>query len=400
MSYMLETKKKVLAAASVALLLTLAAGCGSDDSSSEASAPATAPASTAPAADAGGAVAGVPTLDELYKGSEETPPTEGPKAVPGKKIIWVSCGQVTPGCSHPAELGKAPAKQLGWSYKIVDAKLNANGGFASAIRQAIAEQPDAIITHGFDCNVGKQALQDAKDAGIPVIGVVNFDCDETGDGAALQPIKMIVNSKDKGTGDMLRTFGAQKAAYIIDKTDGQAKVINMHLSDTGKIIQEGFMDMLGKCAACKVVEDVPYTDADSTPTGPLPQKASIAIQRHPDANALSVTYDTTLGYAAVGDKLNSIPAAKKLTITGGEGTAVGMGFLREKDVPTAEFAYDNDWIAWATMDTLNRYFAKSPQVPQGWGTRAVDRDHNMTPSGAWTTKVDFKSAYQKIWTGQ
>src|SRR3954449_3193178 len=123
--------------------------------------------SDATAAPAGGKVSltttyatGVPTLQQLYAGNEGTPPTSGPKAKAGAKVIWVSCGGETPGCAKPADYFLEAAKSLGWNASVVDGKLNVNNGFSNAIRTAIAQKPAAIIAHGINCVEAKSALEE------------------------------------------------------------------------------------------------------------------------------------------------------------------------------------------------------------------------------------------------
>jgi hypothetical protein len=116
-----------------------------------------------------GALAGIPSLESLYAGTESPPQATGPAAVPGKSIAWISCGQVAQGCAVPTAAAADAAKVLGWNFTMLDARLNAAGGLGSSIRHAIALKPDAIVTDGLDCEAARQPLEDAKSAGIPVL---------------------------------------------------------------------------------------------------------------------------------------------------------------------------------------------------------------------------------------
>src|SRR3954471_4891198 len=88
---------------------------------------------------------GVPTLDALYKGTEQPPPSDGPKAAKDKTVIIVSCGQVVPACAGVAKAMTAAFTTLGWKSRIIDGALNANNGWSTGLRQAIAAHPDAIV---------------------------------------------------------------------------------------------------------------------------------------------------------------------------------------------------------------------------------------------------------------
>src|SRR5207244_3512101 len=55
--------------------------------------------------------------------------------------------------------------------------------WVDGIRQAIAAKADGIILWAVDCAPVKAPLQDAKKAGIPVVGWEAIDCDQTIDKA-------------------------------------------------------------------------------------------------------------------------------------------------------------------------------------------------------------------------
>jgi hypothetical protein len=46
---------------------------------------------------------------------------------------------------------------------------------------------------------------------------------------------------------------------------------------------------------------------------------------------------------------------------------------------------------------MNRAFAGAEQVHGGQGYIYVDAKTNMPESGAWDSKVDFRSAFKKLW---
>jgi ribose transport system substrate-binding protein len=81
--------------------------------------------------------------------------------------------------------------------------------------------------------------------------------------------------------------------------------------------------------------------------------------------------------------------------------------LAEGYAPTAELvrsgavaggvAVDGDWQGWAGIDALNRVFNGQTPVVSGLGFQAWDKEHNLDASGPWRSKVDYKSAYKKLW---
>lgn len=346
-----------------------------------------------------GDIDGLPTLEELYAGTEAEPPAEGPSAVEGKSVVWISCGQVAEGCAAPAAGAEEAAEELGWDFDLLDAKFGAGGAFGAAIRQAIVLKPDAIVTVALNCDSAQQPLQEAKEAGIPVLGVLNNDCDVEG-GPKLQPIPMVLNETSASTTEFWTNYGAQKAAYIIHKTNGGAKVINMWLSDSLSEINDGFTSTLEKCPKCEVVADLPMLAPEQAPGGPLPQRFTTALTRNPDANAFAISADSPLIGSGLASKMNSMPDARALISVAGEGSKAGMDLLRQPGgAPTALNGYDNQWLGYAAMDSINRFFADVPPAPEGIGSRLVDRENNLTEDGSYASPIDFKAAYKKVWSG-
>ena len=67
-----------------------------------------------------------PTAQQLltqgYAGAFQPPPTTGPKAVGGKTVWFISCGQAYIACVESSDAFKAAGTALGWKVTIVDGK--------------------------------------------------------------------------------------------------------------------------------------------------------------------------------------------------------------------------------------------------------------------------------------
>jgi ribose transport system substrate-binding protein len=345
---------------------------------------------------------GVPTLNELYKGTEGTPPTTGPKIANGKSVIFISCGQAAPGCAGVPNEMATPAKLVGWKYQIVDGRLNAGNGWANGIRQAIAAKPDAIIVHGMNCPDVQQPIQDAVNAGIPVMGLEDVDCNDPllpgGGGKALFKASMQYTNADKTGGDYFYRWGAYQADYVINATKGNAKVIRTDYESIFGAHQKAGQDAeLKKCSGCKIVADIKFGAADQTPNGPLFQKFNTVLVQHPEANAVILNFDTDVNTAGLSKAIVD-NGRKSAVVVGGEGYAPALQLIRTGQGLNADPAHDGHWMAWAAVDNLNRFFNGQPLVPQGVGFRIIDKDHNMMPQGKdYATPVDYRSAYKKLW---
>lgn len=378
-----------------ALILSVAActaGCGGEGgdptSLKAAPRPATQPAELSRVA------AAVATLDD---GTESMPPVTGPKAVTGKTVWILSCGEVAAGCSIVSAAAAAAAAQLGWHATVFDGKFNQSGAYSTGVREAIAAKADAIIDVSIDCAAIAAPLAQAKAAGIKVVATGAYDCNDprTGGGARFDA-EPYPDSALKTTAQYATAWGKAKADWVIDHTGGKAVVLSIHQTDAlfGSDIAAAFDSEMHTCLTCTVIP----LDTSGTEllTGALPPKVSQALLQHPDINAMHTIFDSVppLGVAQA-----VVRSGRKdsIAVIGGEGFPSNLQLIRSNAGQDAAVFTDSEWQGWAAADELNRLFAGQPPVAEGYGFRLVDRTHNLPTNGPLRSKVDFKAAYKKVW---
>jgi len=343
-------------------------------------------------------VPGVPTLQQLYKGSEAPPPPTSPPPAKGKSVWWISCAQSTPDCATRASAAQAAGKALGWDVHIADANLGLNNGYVTAMRTALAAHPSAIIQDAFSCQSDQEALQEAKQQGVLVMGPEALDCSDTG-GPKLFSVDMVYNNTERTAQEYWQAFGKYSADYIIDESGGKAKVIaNLGTGDPEfALLNEAFLSELRKCSGCTIVHNVHWTISDLVPNGPWINAFRTALIKYPDATAVYFPFDfmqSTLGGAQA-----IRTSGLKVTGFGGTGGSDSMDLIRQGLWTADTEAYSLPWMAWAAMDELNRAFNHQSAVPEGVGFVTVDSDHNLPPTAGsdYETKIDYVSAYKKAW---
>jgi ribose transport system substrate-binding protein len=415
--------RSFLSAMLLALLgLVLAFGvtaCGSSGSSSSEPSSTTASAEEEPAggegeegaeAEASGEDAsgesfgGAKSLAELYKGNQELPPSSGPAAQKGKFVAWVSCGQISPGCSIPAAGFQEAAKALGWKSQVIDGKENENNGLSVGIRDAIALHPDAIGMVGNDCPVVRGALEEAKKANIPVFGYESFDCNEI-EGSEGEPSLFSIPGEYSKTmktpANFFETWGSMLTEYIIDKTEGKAKILYLTfpapLAESWKV---GSDKALEKCGECEIVEEMPAAQTELASQGLIGRKLETALLKNQEANGVQFNLDVAAlsggGAKAVADSGRQ----GELTVSSGEGSIEANELIRSEGGITDGLGLPLNWLGWASADEINRYFAGEPASPEGIGFQVIDKEHNLPEAGEnYTPEVDYKSAYEKVWGG-
>jgi ribose transport system substrate-binding protein len=331
-------------------------------------------------------------LEADYEGTFTAPPTSTPTP-PADANVWVvACGKVVVGCQAPAEGAVEAGEVLGWDMTIADGALGVGDGYSVAIRQAVAAKADAIIVTGIDCDYAKGGLQAAKDADIPTINFGGFDCEDT----PLFTSEVMYNEAYPTFEEFLKGWGAAKARWLINATEGKAKVINTSITDatTARFPAEGFADELEKdCADCSIVDTLEFQVADVA--GPLAQKFSAILLANPDADAVHSVYDSFLLAGAMPQAIAG--TGRKMTVVGGEGLAPAISLIHAGQVG-GDVAWDFNWFGYAVVDTTIRVMAGEDAVLEGLGWQTVDTDHNLPADGeGYEADFDFRSAYKAAW---
>jgi ribose transport system substrate-binding protein len=339
-------------------------------------------------------------VTELKAGTATAVPTEGPKAVAGKKVWIVSCSQSIDLCSDEVNEIDDAAKAIGWETSIINAEFDPVVA-GDAIRQAVAAKADGIIVFGFDCPLVSQPLAEAKEAGVQTLGVVALDCDDPALPERTDPL-FTVDMEFDAEGEIYYSnfaieYGRDKAAIAIAATEGKAKVMLLDVPDLVTVakLTDGFEEGMAACTTCEIVTTVDLTTTDQV-NGVVEQKMTAALARHPQVDTI---FQSTDGLFLTGVQtaiLNSGRAADLLVI-GSEGFLSNLDAIRGGNGQNIAMAFDSRWEGWASVDALNRAFAGAEQVHGGQGYIYVDANTNMPESGAWDSKVDFRSGFKKLW---
>lgn len=380
--------------------LALVGACGSEDSDTgDAAPPSQDPGASS--SESSSLIEGVPSIEELAsKGLEAEPPTEGPAIKAGATVWWVSCGQVVPDCSVPAAAAKEAGQKAGIDVQIVDGKLNEGGGFASAVRTALATSPDGIVLHAIACDVVRGPLQEAKARGVAVMGVEALDCsDPPTNGESLFSAKMQYAPTITDSVAYFQAWGTITADYLINATEGRAQVIVPHLKEPlGEPLYDGFMSELGsKCPDCEVAAEFDFTSPDLGPNGAFVERLRAALLKNPDATAVWLPFDSTMTNAGGVQAIQS--TGRSFITVGGSGQGPAVDLVRDGEVTAITGAHSPEWMGYAAIDNINRALQNEPTVPQGVGFRIVDAQHNLpdTEGSSYQTPIDFKKSYEDLW---
>jgi ribose transport system substrate-binding protein len=383
--------------------LVFAAGCGSSPGS--AAVPATSSGGHSDATTGGSSASGAPITENAatleaagYKGSYTAPPTSGPRAEKGKNVWIISCGQASESCSVPADAAQQAGKMLGWKVTLFDAQLNP-ANYTIGIDKAIAAGAQGLMLIAVDCDLADAALKQAHAAGIKIVGFFSYDCNDPAinSGSPLFSTQVLFNGYSN-LDDVMRAWGAMKAAWVIEHTHGHAKVIDITVPSflVLKYLDEGFTEEMATCRGCSIVDHLSISESDLFGSA-AGQKLAAALQKYPGANALHVPNDAMFAEFANADL--KAAGRKNLLVIGGECFAPNIAEIRSGGPEDACNALPQQWTAFAAMDELNRQFAApgSAPVDEGEGFQLVDGTHNLPATGGWVPTVNFVADYQRVW---
>jgi ribose transport system substrate-binding protein len=336
-----------------------------------------------------------PQLAALYKGDLGTPPASGPTAAKGKKILILSCGQQVPSCSTASAGAVAAANAIGWNVGVFDGKFNP-ATYGSGVEQAISEHVNGIIVDAVDCASVKPQLEQARKAGIKIVAVGSFDCNDPSIGGPKLFDGGLLTTGTRTPAEDTIKYGELEARFAAAKQGGKANVILFKLDAflATKYIREGLELGFKQCPGCKIVDEVPLAPSDIGPA--LQQKVQSALLQYPQANTVMSDFDALL-LAGVQAGVRAAGRGNAVKLFGAEGFTPDADFAREGQ-DAGGIAFDSTWYGWAAVDILNRIFhGQYGIVNEGLGHQAWDKDHNLPASGPWRSNVDFESAYKKVW---
>ncbi|MGP3933695.1 sugar ABC transporter substrate-binding protein [Nonomuraea sp. KM88] len=338
-------------------------------------------------------------VENGYAGDYSEPPKSGPKPAAGKNIWVITAWQQVRALAYQAEQLTEAATALGWKAHTCDGLNNANGGMAACVRQATAAGASGIVLVSVDCAPVRQALVEARKAGVKIASFSGFDCDDpTQDGSS--PLFDAPAGYSAGMPDLAAFYtrlGTMRADLAIAQTQGKAKVLHIafHGIAFGEYVAKGFADRIADCGGCEIVSTVKIAPAD-VPN--IRQKFETALVQVPQANVVAVDVDHFF-VAGIQPALVSSPR-KDLVVIGNECQIDNLDYIRSGKGQQFCLGASNAYRAYTTIDAMNRVFNDDELVPGGVGIQIVDQEHNLpAPGSEYVGPVDYAGLYGNTWNG-
>lgn len=245
----MHQKLKIAAVIIAAAAAGSAAGCGSGSSSTVTT------NASGGQADTAAVVAQAKAYVAKLGGSSKAEPTGlTPVTVPpGKTVGIVNCGVAIVGCQRTTQGIEKAVNSIGWKSITVAASGFTPAALSSALEQVVARKPDVILAIGGPDSARPQAMEKAKEAGIPVVSVWGGN---TVQKPIAAPSAANINSDYEDQGRAL-------AEFAIARSNGKATVViqddPVSAAIGARIV--GFKKALKAAPGVKIVAQTPVTVA-------------------------------------------------------------------------------------------------------------------------------------------
>ena len=257
------------------------------------------------------------------------------------------------------------------------------------VDQAIAAGAAGIALLSVSPTFQVGALQRAKDAGIPVIGMLTTSSEhEPWPGTAGEASYSYYKS------------GQLLAAYSIANNDGPVHGVFMDTSEYKEVAFEkkGYFDTFALlCAECTLQ----YAD---TLVGTMKQQAQtqtpVLLQRFPETNWFFPAYDVMATFVIPGIKEAGF--GDKVRVASINAVNTNLQFILDGNVQVADAGIPNNWMGWAGVDSMLRGMV-DPAHPVTTETpfRLFDKSNlngvDVNSQDALFPGVDYRAEYKKLW---
>lgn len=328
--------RKALVSGVLAVSLAVAAGCSSEAGESTTS--------------SGESTALVSEMQQLIDQHSAVPEFVAPgppldaSQLRGRTVAAIAIDLRVPALNEVTESLRGIGERLGIQVTVFDGQGNPTQ-VKQGMTQAINNQVGAIISVGLPVQIISDQIAAAKQAGIPVVDVINTPPKRGVPGQGSDP-NVFGNVAPDGT-----LVGQLLAATAIVETGGKAKVAIMNTSElTASPTFVGSMKQtLDRCGECSYVEtDTALVDWATE----LPNQAAAVLRSNPDINFMLPIYDGMTLFASTG--VRQAGFAGKVKMASFNGTAAALDLVADGDIVVADPAQNNDWAAWAAMDQAMR----------------------------------------------
>ena len=317
-------------------------------------------------------------------------PTSGPKAEPGKKIVYLSSDQNNALSAQYGEFLKDAASKIGWEVTVIDGKATA-ANWINAFNQAMSLKPDGIaMTLQSPSITGP--LEQASAAGIPVVGMHSTSLPGPSEEFHL------FNNLSSDPGEIGRAL----VDWAVADSDGAAKMIFIgdNIYPISVVKTDAMVEHIKKCSTCTLIsnENIPAANVSAQMAGIM---TSWVLKNPKPFYALAVG-DFWFDFATPALRAGNV-SGDDVRLGGADGTPQAYQRVRDGDFQRVTVPEPIEMQSWQAIDELNRAMNKQPPSTFVQPVYIVTKDNISEQGGdknTFTPANNFKDHYLKIWLGK
>ena len=361
---------------------------GGGDSTSSASAETTA---------SGGAEECVATAQKASDAALAPPKYKAPvngfdMSVDEGKTIWA----ITLSTQNELHNGIAEdMKRIGAEYGIevvvYDGKSDVNAQ-NQGISQAVAQGADAIILQSVATDIASGPIQEAAEAGIPVIDLWNGDPDQ-------ELGSLFAHVTSDFTAD-----GARMADYVLANSNCEANTLVLGSASAYPLlesmktgIETEYSELCPECG----YEYIDINPAElATKGGPTAQNY---LQAHPDTDWVIAEYDALAAIVVPGIQ-QMASGGQGVSVVSHDGVAQNLEYIRNGELQVMDMSFPpGEYVAYVLLDQAGRAMAGEAASNVVVPSRIVDKT-NLPKSNDTTALFpgfgDYPTAFAELWEGK
>jgi ribose transport system substrate-binding protein len=317
-------------------------------------------------------------------------PTTGPKAQAGKSIVILAADMKNGGILGVVNGIQEAAAAIGWTVTVLDGAGSIDGR-TGAFGQAMTLKPDGIIINGFDAVEQQTAMDEAKNAKIPMVSWHAA--------SAVGPVPEVGVFANVTTDAMEVSKAAADYAYV----DAGGKPGVIIFTDSTYAIAIAKADRMKQEIETLGGTVLEYVDTPIAETSQrMPQLTTTLLQKYGDkwthSLAINDLYFDFMGpsLAAAGVAGDGAP----ISVAAGDGSESAYQRIRSKQYQKVTVAEPLNLQGWQLIDELNRAISGEQWSGYVSPLHVVTSDNvefDGGPKNTFDPDNGYRDEYKKIW---
>ncbi|MCB9993495.1 MAG: substrate-binding domain-containing protein [Hyphomicrobiaceae bacterium] len=317
-------------------------------------------------------------------------PTTGPKAEPGKRIVYLSSDQNNALSAQYGEFLKDAASKIGWEVTVIDGKATA-ANWINAFNQALALNPDGIAMTLQSPSV-TGPLESAAQLGIPVVGMHSTSLPGPSEEYHLY------NNLSSDPAEI----GRAMVDWAVADSNGTANLIFIgdNIYPISVVKTDAMVEHVAGCDTCNLIsnENIPAANVSAQMGGIMTNW----VLQYPKPLYVLAVGDFWFDFATPALRTGNVPT-QDVVLIGADGTPQAYQRVRDNDYQVVTVPEPIEMQSWQAIDELNRAIHGEAPSTFVQPVYIVTKDNISAQGGdqnTFTPDNNFKDHYLSIWLGQ